>query len=236
MEQLKDRGPIRNKMAEKNETPMKEENKKPIEKTEIKSEKKEEKKMETKKEEKQATEEKKSDVKAEEKKEEKPAEAKAEEKKDAKKADVKAKPQISKKDEAMAHGKNLSLSKKHCMYISNFIKMKKIDAAIADLGQVVKLKKVVPFKGEIPHRKGPGLMSGRYPQKAAGVFITLLKGLRGNVLVNGMDLENTRITSSSASWASRPGRKSGARFKRTHVILKAREIKVKDKKPKEKKK
>jgi len=35
------------------------------------------------------------------------------------------------------------------------------------------MKKAVPMKGEIPHRKGIG--TGRYPVKASAFFIKLLK-------------------------------------------------------------
>jgi large subunit ribosomal protein L22 len=111
------------------------------------------------------------------------------------------------------------------MYICSFIKGKKIDNAIEDLKSVIKLKLAVPFKGEIPHRKGKGMMSGRYPVKTAEQFIGILKALRGNVLVNGMDLDKTRITIASANWASLPAKRGGARFKRSHVLLKATEAK-----------
>ena len=110
------------------------------------------------------------------------------------------------------------------MYICSFIKNKKIDDAMKDLGEVILMKRAVPFKGEIPHRKGRGMMSGRYPVKAAGLFINLLKSLKGNVLVNGMDLDKTRIKIASANWAARPMRSNRREGKRTHVVLKAREI------------
>ncbi len=128
------------------------------------------------------------------------------------------------KKEAIARGLSLPLSKKHCMYISRFIKNKTIDKAIKDLELVIKFKKAVPFKGEIPHRKGKGMMSGRYPQKAAKSLIKILKGLKGSVLVNNMDLDKTIIYLSSASWASRPQRREGRRAKRTNLIIKAKEI------------
>ena len=147
---------------------------------------------------------------------------KAEDKVDKKKK-VKA-PEIKKKFIASANGRSLPVSKKQCMYICSFINGKSIDAAIADLGQVIKMKKAVPFKGEIPHRKGKGMMSGRYPVKASKLFIDLLKGLKGNVLVNQMELEKTRICWASASWAPRPIRRGGREAKRTHVMLKAREL------------
>ncbi len=129
-----------------------------------------------------------------------------------------------KKEEAVAQGLNLHASKKHCMYICSFIKNKSIDQAMHDLQDVIKFKKVVPFKGEIPHRSAPGIMSGRYPVKASQQIINILKGLRGNVITNGLDIDKTRIYWASASWASRPQKRGGMRFKRAHVVLKAKEI------------
>lgn len=127
-----------------------------------------------------------------------------------------------KKEEAIARGISIRASKKHCVYICSFIKNKKIDKAIEDLTEVIKMKKPIPFKGEIPHRKG--MMSGRYPIKASKYFINVLKALKGNAIVNGLDLDKTRIYIASANWASRPARSAGRRAKRTHVLLKAKEI------------
>ena len=135
------------------------------------------------------------------------------------------KKQIIKKDIAVARGTSLHMSKRHGMYICAFIKNKKIDNAISDLEKVCLLKKAVPFKGEIPHRKGKGMMSGRYPVSAASLFIPILKSLKGNVTVNGMDLTKTKITSASANWASRPARRGGQKGKRAHIILEAKESK-----------
>ena len=132
---------------------------------------------------------------------------------------------IQKKEAAFAKGHSMPVSKRQCMYISAFIKNKKIDRAISDLKEVIKFKKIIPFKGEIPHRKGKGMMSGRYPIKASALFIKILKGLRGNALVNGLDLEKTKIFFSSSNWASRPMRGQGRKGKRTHVLIKAMESK-----------
>jgi|SRR3989344_1096293 len=143
-----------------------------------------------------------------------------------KKPEIK-KDKVSKKDEAFAKGENLHASKKHCMYICSFIKGKKIDDAIKDLEDVIKFKQAVPFKGEIPHRKGKVMMSGRYPVKVSGIIISMLKGLKGNVIANGMDLEKTRISEGISNWASRPAKSGGRRFKRTNVVLKAREFEEK---------
>ena len=80
------------------------------------------------------------------------------------------------------------------------------------------------MKGEIPHRKGKRMMSGRFPVKASGEFITILKGLKGNSNVNG--LEDPVISEASANLASRPfGRFGRTRKKRSHVRIIVREIK-----------
>lgn len=167
----------------------------------------------------------------------KPETPKTDDKKDVKeKPKKKEEKKIPKKEEAVAIGRNMHISKKHGAYICAFIKNKKIDNAISDLEQVKKMKKIVPFKGEIPHKKGKGMMSGRYPVKAAGLFINVLKGLKGNVIVNGLDLDNTKIYFASSSWSARPMRSGRREGKRTNVILKAKEfMKGEDKKKEEKK-
>ncbi len=150
---------------------------------------------------------------AEEKKpEDKPVKKKQDEKK------------IVKKEEAVARTKGAHISMKHAKYICRFIKWKHIEKAISDLEQVSEKKKVVPFKGEIPHRKGKGMMSGRYPVKASKVFIKALKGLKGNVIINGMDLDKSVVCEASASWAYRPAKTGGREAKRTNIIIKAKEM------------
>src|SRR3989344_5062249 len=82
-----------------------------------------------------------------------------------------------------------------------------------------KIRRAVPMKGEIPHRKGD-IMSGRYPIKTAGEFIRLLKSLKSNAIVNELESEKYVIFC-KANLASRPYRRFGrARFKRTNVQLK----------------
>ncbi len=150
--------------------------------------------------------------------------------KEEKKEEKKEAPKVVKKDEAIALGKNLHASMKQCMYICKFIKKKSIDEAINYLQEVIKMKKLIPFKGEIPHRHAEGIMSGRYPVNASKLMINILKGLKGNVLANQMDLDKAKIYYASASWASRPSKRGGGRFKRTNVILKAKEMQLKEEK------
>ena len=129
-----------------------------------------------------------------------------------------------KKENAITLGRNLHISKKHGMYICRFIKRKKIEEAMKDLELVLKYKKAIPFKGEIPHRKGKGMMSGRYPVKAVGIFVNMLKTLKGNSIVNGLDIDRTIIYSAFANWGSRPLRRGSVKGKRTNVVLESREI------------
>ena len=104
-----------------------------------------------------------------------------------------------------------------------------------DLESVKKLKKAVPMKGEIPHRKG-NIMSGRYPQKASRNFIVLLKSLSANANFN--DMEEPIIVEAFANIGERPyGQFGRIRKKRSHIFIKAIEkntLKNKHKKAKNK--
>lgn len=147
----------------------------------------------------------------------------AKEKSETKKP-VQTKPKI-KKSEVIVNGRNLPISTKYSSAICRFIKKKKIGDAIADLEQVLVNKKAVPMKGEIPHRKGKGIMSGRYPKKASKYFVKLLKSLQANA--NANELDNPLIVEAVANIGSRPyGRFGRIRRKRTHVKIKAKEKKL----------
>ncbi len=124
-------------------------------------------------------------------------------------------------------GKNLSISKKHGLAICKFISKKKIEEAIRDLEKVVKLKIPIPMRGEIPHKKGKGIMSARYPIKASRIIIKLLKGLNANAFVKNIEIENYRIAAKTNS-APRPYKRFGQKkMKRAHIIIKL--IKLKNK-------
>ncbi len=164
----------------------------------------------------------KSKTKEKENKESKKTGSKKEEKKGAK--EIK-KP---KKSEAVVNAKDVPISTKHSIAVCKFIKGKKIDDAIKELEQVVAMKKSVPMKGEIPHRKGKGVMSGRFPAKTAKNFIVFLKSLSGNATYNSV--ENPVIVEAVANMGSRPyGRFGRVRKKRTHIKIIAKEIKPAEK-------
>ncbi len=130
-----------------------------------------------------------------------------------------------KKDFSVVNAKNIPVSTKQCISICRFVKRKRIGDAIRDLEKVSQLKKAVPMKGEIPHRKGK-MSSGRYPQKAAKHFIIVLKSLAGN----SSEMNDPIITEAIANFGSRPlGRFGRIKKKRTNIKLVAREIKTKKK-------
>jgi len=184
---------------------------KQIEKTEKEKveEKKTEKVVETKKleekekmETKEKVEEKKTEVKEEVKTDK---DKKSEdEKKTEKKEEVKAKPKTikPKKTKAVVNVKNVPISKKHSMAICDFIRNKEIDKAIEELEQVMIFKRAIPMKGEIPHRKGKGMMSGRFPVKSVNNFLILLKSLAGNATYNS--IEEPVIVEAVANMGVRP--------------------------------
>ena len=188
----------------------------------LKQEEKEEVVETQKKETEEKVEEKKKEIETS-KKETEEKDEKTDEKKETKKS-VETKPKV-KKTEAVVNITSLPISTKHSTFVCKFIKGKKIEDAIKDLEKVVILKKAVPMKGEIPHRKG--MMSGRYPKKTAEHFIKLLKGLSANANVNG--LENPIISEAIANLASRPYSKFGrVRRKRTHIKIVVKEKIVKE--------
>ena len=133
---------------------------------------------------------------------------------------VEKKKQIAvKKDEASINGISLPISTKDSVAICKFIRHKSIEKAIADLELVSKFKKAIPMKGEIPHRKGKGMMAGRYMTKPVGFFIKMLKGLKANSNVNG--IEEAVIVEAIPNRASRPyGRFGRIKRKRTHIHIK----------------
>jgi len=150
-------------------------------------------------------------------------------KEEVKKEDAKTDKKF-KKTEAIVNGLGLHISKKHSVAICNFIRGKNIDKAIEMLGDVLKFKKPVPMRGEIPHKKG--IMSGRYPLNAAKEFIVLLKSLRANAIVNELELEKLVIFC-KADLASRPYKRFGRKkAKRCHVTIKLVPIIKKEKKKK----
>ena len=93
-----------------------------------------------------------------------------------------------------------TISHKHAREIAIAIKGMKIEKARDYLQDVVKLKRAVAFRryhNEVGHKSDTGVMSGRYPQKAANEFIKLLDNLESNAEYRGMDLDRLRIVNAT---------------------------------------
>lgn len=139
-----------------------------------------------------------------------------------------------KKEEVYVNAQSVAISTKYAINICRFVKGKRIGDAIRDLEQVTLLKKAVPMKGEYAHKKGKGMSGGKYPQRAAKQFIVLLKSLAGNA--NNHEILEPIIIEASANWAPAPrGRFGRVRRKRSHIMLKAVEMKIKEKQNKKSK-
>lgn len=179
-----------------------------------------------------------SEEKIEEKKEEKIEEKTTETPKQEKikegKSEAKKPAKKIKKDAVYVNAKSVPVSTKYSINICKFIKGKRIGDAIRDLEQVVLLKKAVPMKGEYSHQKGKGMSGGAYPKNASKEFIVLLKSLAGNA--TNHEIDEPIITEASANWAQAPrGRFGRVKRKRTHITLKASEMKIKENKTESKK-
>jgi ribosomal protein L22 len=147
--------------------------------------------------------------------------------------------QKTKKEEAVANGISFPISTKDSVAICKFIRGKKLDKAIEDLEEVLKFKKVIPMNAGYPHRKGKGVMAGRYHTKPVGFFVRLLKDLKANANMNGID--EPIIVEAIPNRAARPyGRFGRIQRKRTHLFVKViensklKEIKMKKQKKKNK--
>lgn len=124
-----------------------------------------------------------------------------------------------KKEEAVVNGRDLRISTKHSVAVCNFIKNKNIDVALAELDEVSKMKRAIPMRGEIPHRKGK-MMSGRYPLNAVKAFTMLLKSLKANAINHELELEKVKLAC-MPNIASRPATRFGqGKHKRSHVQIK----------------
>jgi len=89
-----------------------------------------------------------------------------------------------------------TISHKHAREIAVKIKGMTIEKARTYLQSVINKERAVPFKrfnNEMGHKSDTGVMSGRYPKKAATEFVKLLDNLESNAEYRGMDLDRLKI-------------------------------------------
>ncbi len=146
---------------------------------------------------------------------------------------------MDKQDTVRIVGRNLPISTKDTIEISNYIRHKSVQWAKKQLGLVLDEKIAIPLKRfhrDRAHR--PGIAAGSYPQKATKEILKLLKSLEGYAQHNSMDKNNLFIKAiipNKASAAWHPGRKRGIHMKATHLEIIAAEKKAPVKKKETKK-
>jgi large subunit ribosomal protein L22 len=93
-----------------------------------------------------------------------------------------------------------TISHKYAREISHSLKGKSIESSRTYLQSVTRLEHAVPFKrfnNEVGHKSDTGVMSGRYPRKAASEFLRLLDNLESNAEYRGMDLDRLKIVNAT---------------------------------------
>lgn len=121
-----------------------------------------------------------------------------------------------------------AISTKVAIEMCNFLRGKSTEKAKAALERVLAMKEAIPFKrftDGVGHRKGPGMASGRYPQKASEAFLALIKIAEANAAQKGL-AEELVISHLAAHKASTPfhfGRLRRRQMKRTHVEIVVKE-------------
>tara|TARA_Y100000034_G_scaffold7487_1_gene8231 strand:+ start:3817 stop:4353 length:537 start_codon:yes stop_codon:yes gene_type:complete len=128
-------------------------------------------------------------------------------------------------------GRNLPVSNKVAYEVTNHIRGKSIDKAIAILKDVQSMKTPIPYKRynkDTPHRKG-NFAAGRFPEKAASYIIPLLESLKSNADNKGLSGELIIIHSASNKTGKRyrAGRIRGVK-RTTHVEIVAAPTKKKE--------
>ena len=99
-------------------------------------------------------------------------------------------------------GRELRISPKHAVEICRTLKGMKLEKAKSFLETVVKKQNPVAFrryKKEVPHRSlSENWYAGRYPVKAAGKILNVLKELEANAEYKGLDVEKLKIVHAAA--------------------------------------
>jgi len=114
--------------------------------------------------------------------------------------------------------RDVNMSPKHSIAIASRLRGMNVNKAISLLERVITLETPIPFKRfntGIGHRKGVKKEKvGRYPVKASGKYIELLKNLQANAAFKGLDPEKLKLVHIEAEkGVTRKRRKPKGRWK-----------------------
>ena len=94
-----------------------------------------------------------------------------------------------------------SVSHKHMREIAKALTGLSLDDARSYLNDVLAHRRAVAFgrfKNQVGHKSDPGMMAGRYPEKAATQALLLIDNLESNAGYKGMDLDRLRIINATS--------------------------------------
>jgi len=115
-----------------------------------------------------------------------------------------------------AMGRDMNVSFKDMIMIADAIRGKKLDKSIQLMEDVIAKKRAIPYKrfqAGIGHRPGNQYRQGKYPVKAAGLALKVLKNLQANAEFKGYDAEKMKIIHTQSNHGvSRPRRKPKGRW------------------------
>ena len=106
---------------------------------------------------------------------------------------------------ACAKAKNIPISVKHGVEVSNALRFHSMSYAKNFLQEVIAMRRAVPylrFTKDLGHKRG--MSAGRYPQKTAGEFLRLLHSVEANAQSKGLDISKLKITKLLINKASIP--------------------------------
>jgi large subunit ribosomal protein L22 len=130
---------------------------------------------------------------------------------------------------AKAMKRDVELSLKVAIEMSSFLKGKTTSEAKTILERVLSMKQAIPYKrfqDGVGHRKGKGIVAGRYPQKGSAIFIELIKSVEANAQTKGLssDLKIIHLAPQKSSGAFHSGRQGRRKFKRSHLEIVVQEV------------
>ncbi len=106
---------------------------------------------------------------------------------------------------ARAISTNQPVSLKYSLEISRTIKGKNLEDSMKFLNEVMDQTRPLPLRTyhkKVPHRKGNAMMgtkAGRYPVRTCEKWITLLRNVRSNADVKGLDVKKLQVVHATAS-------------------------------------
>ena len=137
---------------------------------------------------------------------------------------------MAKEHNATARLLSAPISTKQSVEISYYLRYEDLAWSKSFLEDVIAMRKPVPYRRatmDLGHK--PGMAGGRFPQKAAGFFLQLLKSVEANAQFKGLNTSSLKISKLIANKASIPfsGGRGRHGTKRTHIEIEVIERKQK---------